>query len=199
MPAVASALADGDALRGQARSRAEQCQECHGETGQGAAEHYPKLAGQWRSYLRKQLSDFQSGARKNEIMTAMASELTAQDIADIAAFFSTSPPWAAIAGNSSADGERLFRNGDEARGLEACSSCHGPDGRGVQSEELPVPVLAGQSETYLANQLFSWKIDDRRNSRDGVMNALAHKLTAGDIDALARFLSGLRPAGQKAD
>ncbi|WP_374545580.1 cytochrome c [Rhodoblastus sp.] len=189
----------GDVARGKIRSKAEQCQECHGEAGQGTADHYPRLAGQWSAYLRKQLGDFQSGARKNEIMTAMASELSPQDIADIAAYFSAAPAVAGRPGSASARGEELFRRGDPARALPACASCHGLAAEGVGVEGDPVPVLAGQSEIYLANQLFFWKVEDRHNSAGGVMNAVARALSAEEIDALANYLSGLRPAEQKKD
>ena len=179
----------GDVARGKIRSKAEQCQECHGEAGQGTADHYPRLAGQWSAYLRKQLGDFQSGARKNEIMTAMASELSPQDIADIAAYFSAAPAAAGRPGPASARGEALFRRGDPARALPACASCHGLAAEGAQgagdAEGDPVPVLAGQSEIYLANQLFNWKVEDRHNSEGGVMNAVARALSAEEIDALA--------------
>lgn len=181
----------GDASRGKIRSKAELCQECHGETGQGTAEHYPKLAGQWPAYIAKQLLDFQSGARKNEIMTAMAADLSRQDIADIAAYFSSVPPWQATAGNFSARGESLFLNGDAARDLPSCAFCHGADAAGSGQQEAPVPALAGQNQSYLANQLFFWKVDERRNNEGGAMNAVAHGLTAEDIDALAKFLSGI--------
>ena len=185
----------GDFERGKIRSRAEQCQECHGEAGLGTAEHYPKLAGQWPAYIRKQLDDFQSGARKNEFMTAMAAAVSKQDIADIAAYFSGSPHWGGEGRNFSATGRTLFLDGDSARGLTACASCHGDTGGGNAEAASPVPALAGQTESYLANQLHAWKVGDRRNSPGDVMNEIAQKLTEAEIDDLAKYLSG--PAAMK--
>jgi len=184
--------ANGDAARGKIRSKAEQCQECHGEAGQGTAEHYPKLAGQWAGYIRKQLGDFQSGARKNENMTAMAAELSRQDIADIAAYFSSAPRWSGEEANFSAAGQALFLNGDSLRALPACASCHGEKGAGADQGPAPIPAIGGQRESYLINQLNAWKVDDRGNSPDGVMNDVAHRLSEGEIAALARYLSGPR-------
>lgn len=194
LPAHAAEL-PGDFERGRIRSKAEQCQECHGEAGLGTAEHYPKLAGQWPAYIRKQLDDFQSGARKNEFMTAMAAAVSKQDIADIAAYFFGSPHWNGEVRNYSASGRTLFLDGDSARGLAACASCHGENGGGNAEGASPVPALAGQTESYLANQLRSWKVGDRRNSPGDVMNEIAQKLTEAEIDDLAKYLSG--PAAMK--
>ena len=182
----------GDPSRGKIRSKAEQCQECHGEAGEGTAEHYPKLAGQRAVYLRKQLSDFQSGARKNEIMSAMAPSLTQQDIADVVAYFSSAPHWSGEEANFDSLGQTLFRDGDSARGLLACAACHGDKGGGSGDASAPVPAIAGQRESYLANQLRAWKVGERRNSPGDVMNEIAQKLSDSEIDALAKFLSGPR-------
>jgi cytochrome c553 len=176
--------------RGKIRSKAEQCQECHGEAGLGTAEHFPKLAGQGAAYLRKQLTDFRSGARKNAIMTDMAAAISARDVDDIAAYFSGSPHWAGEEQNFSAAGQKLFREGDAARGLIACVICHGEKGGG-DFEAVPVsPAIAGQRESYLATQLYAWKAGDRKNSPGDVMNDEAQKLTDKEIDALAKYLSG---------
>jgi cytochrome c553 len=190
--AVAAQAAEiqGDFNRGKIRSKAEQCQECHGEAGLGTAEHFPKLAGQGAPYLRKQLSDFRSGARKNLIMTDMAAAISKQDVEDIAAYFSGSPHWSGEDRNFSAVGQSLFRDGDSARGLMACASCHGENGGGDFAAASPVPAIAGQRESYLATQLYAWKAGDRRNSPGDVMNDEAQKLTDREIDALAKYLSG---------
>jgi len=182
----------GDPARGKIRSKAEQCQECHGEFGISTAEHYPKLAGQNLAYIRKQLRDFQSGARKNEIMTAMAAELSPQDIADIAAWFSSAPRMSAEHSFADRAGQALFEKGDPARALPACASCHGEKGLGGGTDVDPAPVLSGQRELYLTSQLASWRVDGRINSSGGVMNGVAHGLGDSDIFALSRYLAGLR-------
>ncbi len=182
----------GDAANGKIRSQAEQCQECHGEAGLGTAEHYPKLAGQWAGYIRKQLGDFQSGARKSEIMNAMASDLSPRDIADIAAYFSSAPRWSGEEDNFSAAGRALYLNGDPSRALPACASCHGEKGAGADTGAGPIPALAGQRESYLINQLNAFKADDRANSPGAVMNEIAHRLSISEIAALAHYVSGPR-------
>jgi cytochrome c553 len=83
----ASAVAAGDADRGAQKS--QMCAGCHGPDGNAPQQaDYPRLAGQHPDYLYKALRDYKSGARKNAIMSGMAGGLNAQDMQDLAAFFS---------------------------------------------------------------------------------------------------------------
>ena len=78
--------ARGDATAGQEKARV--CEACHGATGQSVDPIYPKLAGQYESYLMQALADYRSGRRTNAIMAGFALNLSNQDIADLAAWFS---------------------------------------------------------------------------------------------------------------
>jgi cytochrome c553 len=82
------ALAAGDAASGKQKSQA--CAACHGPDGNApTGPDFPRLAGQHYDYLLKALHDYKSGARKNPIMGGQASALSAQDMADLAAYFSS--------------------------------------------------------------------------------------------------------------
>ncbi|MFA9439463.1 cytochrome c [Uliginosibacterium sp. sgz301328] len=81
-----SAVAAGDPVRGKAKSAA--CAACHNVDGNSQMPIYPRLAGQNADYLVHALSSYQNGRRKNEIMKGMAAALSAQDIQDLAAYFS---------------------------------------------------------------------------------------------------------------
>lgn len=48
------------------------CIGCHGPDGKSTLTAYPSLAGKPAAYIVKQLKDFQSGARKNATMNAIA-------------------------------------------------------------------------------------------------------------------------------
>ena len=50
---------------------------------------YPVLAGQYEDYLLRALTDYKSGARKNAIMAGMAAALTKEEIANLAAYYSS--------------------------------------------------------------------------------------------------------------
>lgn len=69
----------------------EVCAACHGLDGISTVADYPKLAGQYPDYLAKALRDYKSGARKNAIMAGFAQTLTAQDIANLAAYYAAQP------------------------------------------------------------------------------------------------------------
>ena len=83
----ATGFAKGTATAGQ--KKATNCEACHGKDGHSADPHYPNLAGQYQSYLIKALSDYRAGRRSNVIMTGFASQLSNQDIEDLAAWFAS--------------------------------------------------------------------------------------------------------------
>jgi len=66
------------------------CQSCHGEKAAGNGP-FPRLAGQHRAYLERQLAAFISTARANEVMHSNAKNLTALQISQLAAFLSSQP------------------------------------------------------------------------------------------------------------
>jgi cytochrome c553 len=73
------------------KTKSATCVACHGVDGNNAIPLYPRLAGQHEDYLRKVLTEYQSGERKNAIMKGMAQSLSPQDIADLAAYFASQP------------------------------------------------------------------------------------------------------------
>ena len=79
----------GDVAAGKAKNTA--CVACHGADGNGNVPIYPRLAGQHEDYLRTVLQHYQSGKRKNPIMSGMAKPLSKQDIADLAAYYASQP------------------------------------------------------------------------------------------------------------
>jgi len=79
----------GNAAAGQAKSAT--CVACHSPDGNSVITIYPRLAGQYEDYLRKALTDYQQGTRHNPIMQGMAAPLSAQDIADLSAWFASQP------------------------------------------------------------------------------------------------------------
>lgn len=90
---------------------------------------------------------------------------------------------AKVAAPDLAKGEALYNNGDNARGIPACSSCHGDKGNSSISVN---PKLAGQHEAYLAKQLGNFKTAERNNA---VMSAFAKPLSESEIRNVAAFLS----------
>jgi cytochrome c553 len=89
-PAEPAEIAAGKMIfeEGIAKQDVPACMACHGDKGQGN-EVFPRLAGQRRDYLERQLEAFASGLRQNDIMHANASHLTALQISQVAAFLSS--------------------------------------------------------------------------------------------------------------
>lgn len=88
---IALSLAAAPAFAGSADAGKEKstvCAACHGADGNSVVPDFPRLAGQQPDYLAKALKDYRSGARKNPVMAPQAANLTDQDIADLAAYFS---------------------------------------------------------------------------------------------------------------
>jgi len=187
-------LSSGNPVAGKEKSDAGRCQECHGVDGNSGDTRIPNHAGQYAGYLAKQLSDFQAGARQHTVMSVMAEDLDAADIADIAAYFAAQKPMRGRDGSGKAAARPLFEHGDAVRKIPACAECHGSNGEGrAGTDGMVYPVLGGQRKVYLRAQLVSWKLGERNNSPDGVMNEVAKRLSDDEIDALADYLSGLQP------
>ena len=75
--------------RGQ--EKAAVCTACHGQGGVSTTGNWPTLAGQHEDYLKQALSQYKAGGRKDPVMAGQAMNLTDEDIADLAAYFSTMP------------------------------------------------------------------------------------------------------------
>ncbi len=84
------AMAGGDAAAGKARAAI--CAACHGANGKATIPTYPNLAGQNEAYLANSLKDYKNKKRNGPqalIMQPQASMLSDQDIANLAAYFSS--------------------------------------------------------------------------------------------------------------
>lgn len=79
--------AAGDAAAGKAKSAT--CAACHGAEGISPSPMWPNLAGQKEAYLVKQIKAFKDGTRKDPMMSPMAAPLSAEDIDNLAAYFSS--------------------------------------------------------------------------------------------------------------
>jgi cytochrome c553 len=77
----------GDPAAGQAKSTG--CAACHGADGRGTSPLFPNLHGQKAEYLAQQLLAFRDGKRPGQTMAPMAMPLSDQDIADLAAYYSS--------------------------------------------------------------------------------------------------------------
>lgn len=174
-------------------SKAAVCGACHGPGGKSTNPEWPKLAGQHASYIYGQLQALKAGARPSPVMNAQAAALSDQDMRDLAAYFAAQKPSPGVASpDSVAIGQKLFRAGDAARGLPACSACHGPEGQG--NAAAGYPRIGGQHAKYVATVIRQFKqFADQPVPHPPfhVMAAVAVKLTDAEIDAVASYVNGL--------
>ena len=87
--AAGPAAASGNAQLGKAKSAP--CVACHGVDGKGIAPNFPVIAGQYADYLVHTLKQYRSGERNNALMAPNAANLSDDDIADLAAYYSQLP------------------------------------------------------------------------------------------------------------
>lgn len=181
-----TANAAGDPVAGKSKSLI--CSGCHLRDGNSKNSNYPILAGQGQAYLIKQLMDFKSGARKEEHMSPIVEAVNAEDIKDIAAYYS-SQPRSPLTGapKAAASGKQLFQDGN--KDVSACSGCHGADGKG--NPALKFPSLAGQHPEYTAKMLKEFRSAARSNDQQAVMRDSAKGLTDSDIETLAAYIATL--------
>ncbi|MDX1516793.1 MAG: c-type cytochrome [Woeseiaceae bacterium] len=190
-PVTADSLVDGDPEAG--KSKAVTCSACHGVEGISVNPLWPNLAGQAARYTVEQLQAFKSGKRVNALMSSQAMLLSDEDMRDLAVYYESLPSAAQAVANVSLinRAEALFRGGDTENGVAACIACHGPTGRG--NPAAAYPALNGQHAAYTAKTLNDYASGARKS--DGttrIMQILAERLSAEDIQALAAYVQGLK-------
>lgn len=184
-----AAQAAGDAAAGQAKTAV--CGACHGPDGNSLVPIFPKLAGQGERYLHEQLQAIKANTRPVPEMTGQLTNLSDQDLADIAAWYASQTASVGAADAALvAHGEALYRGGNLDAGLPACTACHGPNGAGLAAAGFP--QLSGQQSPYTIKQLTNFREKVRTTGGDSmIMQTVAGKLSDTDIKALAAYIQGL--------
>jgi cytochrome c553 len=205
-------LADGDATAG--KTKAAVCGACHGADGNSPAPNFPKLAGLGEKYLLKQMKDIQTWDLETDAvkkaktgravieMAGLTKNLTAQDLADLAAYYASQTIQlsgsqniqvqtnSGILVDGLALGEKVWRSGNASTAVPACTGCHTPDGKG--NEPAGFPRLSGQHSDYIEKQLKAFRNGDRINDGDQmIMRSVAANLSDAEIKAVANYISGL--------
>ena len=169
------------------------CSACHGEQGVSPSSFIPMLAGMDSAVIYKQLDDFRSGKRLWCNMGAIASALTEQETADVAAYFAgrrgglqlVSGEGAPQSGRSLRQRDpciRLVFAGDPGRGIPPCAACHGPG-----AQKLGAPSLRGQHAEYIERELAAFAQGMRQNDINEQMRVIAHELTPFEMRAVAAY------------
>lgn len=187
---TAMAHGAGDPEAGE--ENAAVCAGCHGEGGaKPVMAVYPKLAGIGEEYLYQQLVAIKDGDREIAEMTGLLSDMSDQDLQDLAAYFDEQDITVAQANPDLVDeGQSLYRGGNMASGVPACAGCHSPQGMG--NEPAAYPRLSGQTAEYVEKQLKAYRDGERDAGQNAsIMMDVAAKLTDTEIEAVASYVSGL--------
>jgi cytochrome c553 len=164
-------------------AKAKICATCHGEQGVPMQKAFPVIWGQNAGYLFLQLRDFQSGARKNDLMSPIAATLAREDLLPLAEYFSKlkwpdlqQPP-------APADVAATAQKTVAAIG---CIGCHLDHFQGDGSTAR----LAGQNHDYLLKTMTDFR--DRTRGNNPGMSDLMNAASPDDLAALAQYLAGLQ-------
>ncbi len=166
---------------GRGATLAHQCAICHdapAESSIGA----PNLIGQYASTIYKELNDFKSDARSNEIMTPLAGALSDENMADVARYYaSLSRPSSNAAGVAA---PVIAINGAPLRNIPPCGACHG-----AIDHKVTTPRLEGQPAAYIKAQLQAFAKGERHNDISQQMRNIARQMTPEEIDNVVQYYS----------
>ncbi|MDM0012371.1 c-type cytochrome [Variovorax sp. J22P168] len=172
------------------------CVGCHGIIGYQASfpevHKVPMIAGQSATYIASALTQYKGGERRHPTMRAIADTLSEQDIADLAAYYSTlglkegdAPPATPKAASATVQA-LIARDKDNA-----CTKCHGANFN--TPNDGTVPKLAGQYADYLFVALKSYKAQPHAQigRSNGVMSGQAKKFTNAELKELSSYIASL--------
>lgn len=193
-PAASTAAATAPSVDRGRQIAAQVCAACHGNDGNSPTPANPNLAGQHADYITLQLAHFKAGVRVNPVMQGMAAALSETDMRSLGLFYAQQKPKGLAAKDVALvkTGQALWRGGDAASGVPACSACHGPAGAGIPKS---YPRVAGQYADYTYAQLRAFKAGERALAKDvggQVMKGVVANMTDAQMKAVAEYASGLR-------
>ena len=183
-----NSYASGDVINGEKLSQT--CLGCHGAPGlrnPGPVYLIPMLGGQNEAYIVSALKAYKDKTRIHATMQAQAASLSDQDMADIAAFFSSSDGQS----RKSNVNKSLANTGKKL--AASCAACHGADGAATVDNNTP--ILAGQYESYILHALKEYRSGDRQNP---IMSGMVQSLGIEQLEALAAWFAGQDAQGVNA-
>ena len=182
----------GDAKVGQ--SKAAMCIGCHGIVGYQASfpEIYkvPKISGQGAKFIVSSLNAYKKGERKHPSMRGIAESLSDQDMADLAAYYST---------HGVVEGATLAAKPNKEPSLQvatllkkaACISCHGENFAKPISPDYP--KIAGQHADYLYVALKAYKTENNAQigRSNGVMAGMVKQYSSAELKEMAKYIGSI--------
>ncbi len=181
---ASAALAESPA----ARAAANVCAGCHGVDGNSVATTFPKLAGQQKKYLLRELQDFKWGKRVSEIMAPFMADLSEADLVELATYYAKQKPAPGVAGDPALlkAGKALYLKGNSKTDVPSCDGCHEENGNG----DGKFPRVAGQHADYVLEQFRLYAAGKRTNGAR-VMQAVAERMSEQEARAVAEYMASM--------
>jgi len=181
----------GSAVSGE--TKVSLCIGCHGIEGYQASfpevHRVPKISGQNAKYLAASLLAYKNGDRKHPTMAGVATTLSEQDIADMAAFYGSHRVLGVV--GSSAEPPQASAKVLELVEKGACTSCHG---EGFNKPlDGTYPKISGQHADYLFVALKSYKGEKRAvvGRNNAVMTGVVKQFSNAELKVLADYIGKL--------
>ncbi len=169
------------------------CAACHGDQGISLNPTWPKIAGQNPKYLASQLYEFRKGPdgnRNNAVMYGIAMTLSDDDIENLSTYYASLKPSVGLTQDKYLElGRNIYRGGNMEIKMQACISCHGPNGQGNYA--AAIPMLSGQHSQYTYQQLKNFQASIRSNDYNKMMRNIVHRMTDEEMKAVASYIEGL--------
>lgn len=190
-PACWSQDVKADVAAGE--KKAAMCIGCHGIPGYQASfpevHKVPMISGQDAGYIVTALAAYAKGDRKHPTMRGIAGSLSAQDMADLAAFYQQQPkdvkPAPATPAAPSAEVAKVLE-----KAAAKCTTCHGEN---FSTPTGGAPKIAGQHADYLFVALKAYKAPAANThvGRTSSMNAMVQNYSTAELKQLANYIGSL--------
>ena len=178
----------GDAAAGAKKNA--MCIGCHGIPGYQASfpqvYKVPMISGQNGKYIAAALDEYRKGERKHPSMRSVATSLSDQDIADLAAYYENHGKGTGPAVPAQAELPAALKDK-----ITACTACHGVNFN--NTTDPANPRLAGQHADYLVSALKAYQTEGNAvvGRGNATMVGMAKTLSDSDVKQIAAYVSSL--------
>lgn len=164
---------------------AKLCFECHTADDNNPDPIIPKLIGQNKAYMLKEMNSFKTGARFDTAMADIAKNLTdTQELNAILDFFATRP---VMKGEPSQDA--VVETGKYIYTQRHCDFCHGSKGKLGDIFINGAPIIGGQNREYLYKTMLDLRHSKRPSDPFSLMQRSLLQLSSDEIEAVSAYLA----------
>ena len=123
-------------------------------------------------------------------MYGIAVTLSDSDIENLSAYYASLESKVGLTQDKYLElGRNIYRGGNMEIKIQACISCHGPNGQGNYA--AAIPMLSGQHSQYTYQQLKNFQASVRANDYNKMMRNIVHRMTDEEMKAVASYIEGL--------